>query len=510
MGNHERDDEARMLDQRVIVSSRVIFNPDTPPQGVPGTLEISRSTGKLIAVHVGVKRSRERYYAHLDDEHYLDVGDKVILPGQVDAHVHLNEPGRTEWEGFETGTAAAAAGGVTTLIDMPLNAIPPTTTVANFECKLEAAKPKCRVDLGFWGGLIPGNHHELVPLANAGVRGYKCFLCFSGVDEFPAVSEADVHKAMPLVAQAESVLLFHAELDHPPPSDPAPPPPEMPADPTHYASFLETRPSSLETRAIELVSNAHDLYPDTNMHIVHLSAAEALPQLRTMRAKPTKGKVSVETCFHYLTLAADSIPDGATLFKCAPPIRSDANRLKLWDALLDGDIDFVVSDHSPCTKALKHTCDGDFLSAWGGIGSLGLGFSLLWTEANKLREQGSGRDVTLSHLVKWCCSNPAEHVGLQGVKGQLREGADADIVIFDPEASWTVDKSTMFFKNKDSPYEGLTLRGVVEQTFVRGELVFDRRLVSERRNDKEAGNVVSVAGAGYGRVGAPRGKMILS
>ncbi|KAK4703012.1 allantoinase, partial [Phenoliferia sp. Uapishka_3] len=433
----------------VVTSSNAFLPGRNGPH--PATLEIDSSSGKITAVHNGVKPLSA--FPGLSEDSYLDLRDKWLLPGLVDAHVHLNEPGRTEWEGFATGTAAAASGGVTTVIDMPLNAIPPTTTVANLGEKVAASKGQCRVDVGFWGGVIPGNENDLVPLAKAGVKGFKCFLIESGVDEFPSHDQ-----------EASSLFLFHAELDAP--AAPNPLPPSDPSPPSDaYSTFLSSRPESLETTAIALIIRCAEQHPTLRTHIVHLSAASALPLIRATRAKGLP--LSVETCFHYLVLSSEQIAKGNTLYKCCPPIREEVNRDALWDALIKGDIDFVVSDHSPCTVELKRLEDGDFMKAWGGIGGLGLGLSLLWTEANK-------RGVGMSRVLEWVAEKPARQVRLEESKGSLKVGADADFVVFDPSIIFTVNKSELHFKNRASPYEGLKLTGAVQQTYLRGEKIYDR------------------------------------
>ncbi|KAL8287081.1 hypothetical protein RQP46_004087 [Phenoliferia psychrophenolica] len=448
-----------MAPQYLVVASANAFLPGrTGPQ--PATLELDPTSGKISAVHDAVKPLAA--FPGLAKDKYLDLGELWLLPGLVDCHVHLNEPGRTEWEGFATGTAAAASGGVTTVIDMPLNAIPPTTTVVNLDEKIKASKGQCRVDVGFWGGVIPGNENDLVPLAKAGVKGFKCFLIESGVDEFPCVSEEEVLVAMPKLVEASSLFLFHAELDAHSPSHPTPPPatPTPPAD--AYSTFLASRPQSLETSAIELVIRCAEQHPTLRTHIVHLSAASALPLIRATRAKGLP--LSVETCFHYLVLSSEQIAKGDTLYKCCPPIREEVNRDALWDALIKGDIDFVVSDHSPCTVELKRLEDGDFMKAWGGIGGLGLGLSLLWTEARK-------RGIGMSKVLEWVAEKPARQVRLEVSKGSLKVGADADFVVFDPSVTFTVNKSELHFKNRS---KGLELSGAVQQTYLRGEQVYER------------------------------------
>ncbi len=390
-----------------------------------------------------------------------DAGHLAVMPGLVDTHVHINEPGRTEWEGFETATRAAAAGGVTTLVDMPLNSIPATTTVAAFEAKLAAAKGKCWVDVGFWGGVVPGNAGDLRGLHAAGVLGFKCFLVASGVDEFPCVTEADLRQALPELKALGDVLIVHAEL---------PKPIEYAgraagsASPVRYAAFLASRPYAAENEAIELLLR---LARETRvrLHVVHLSSAEALPLLRRARAEGLP--VTAETCPHYLTLAAEEVPDGATQFKCCPPIRERSNQEKLWKALADGTLDMIVSDHSPCPPKMKLLDEGDFSRAWGGISSLQLRLPVMWTAAQQ-------RGYLLPWLVKWLCQKPAELVGLAGRKGDIQPGYDADFVVWSPETSIRVAPEMLHHRHKLTPYAGRVLNGVVEATFLRGQKVYDR------------------------------------
>ncbi len=390
----------------------------------------------------------------------LDAGDAVVMPGLVDSHVHVNEPGRTDWEGFTTATRAAAAGGVTTLVDMPLNSIPPTTTQAGLAAKLAAAHGQCWIDVAFWGGVVPGNTAELGPLLAAGVRGFKCFLVPSGVDEFPHVTAADLRLAMPELAALGAVLLVHAEL--PGPID------EAAAlsgnDPQDYRTFLQSRPGASEDEAIALMIRLCRA-TGARVHIVHHSSADALPLLRAARAEGLP--LTVETCPHYLTFAAEDIPDGATHFKCCPPVRERGNREQLWAALAEGVIDMVVSDHSPCTPDLKLTESGDFMQAWGGISALQFGLPVMWTQARK-------RGFGLRELTRWMSAAPAQMAGLDKRKGRLACGYDADIVIWQPDQEFTIVPEAIYFKNKLTPYTGLPLRGVVEATYVRGVKVYER------------------------------------
>jgi allantoinase len=385
----------------------------------------------------------------------LDVADdSVVMPGLVDTHVHINAPGRTEWEGFRSATLAAAAGGVTALVDMPLNSIPPTTTLAGFETKLETARNGCFVDVGFWGGVVPGNTAELESMLAAGVVGFKCFLVPSGVDEFQHVTEEDLRKAMPELTRLGALLIVHAELpgsirDDSPDGD--------------YQSFLNSRPCSAENDAIELMIRLSREF-DTRVHIVHLSSAEALPLLREAQAAGVK--ITAETCPHYLHLAAETVPEGATEFKCCPPIREETNREELWDGLKDGTIDFVVSDHSPCPSEMKLRESGDFMKAWGGIASLQLRLPVVWTEARR-------RGFSLQDLTRWLCENPARQVSFARQKGAIAAGSDADLVIWNPDQQFTVTASALQHRHKITPYEGETLNGVVQKTFLRGRKIYD-------------------------------------
>ncbi|HEY2953732.1 MAG TPA: allantoinase AllB [Candidatus Eisenbacteria bacterium] len=397
-----------------------------------------------------------------------DLGDLILMPGLVDTHVHVNEPGRTEWEGFETATRAAAVGGVTTIVDMPLNSVPATTSAAALAEKRAAAEGKCTVDVAFWGGVVPGNAGEIEALAAAGVRGFKCFLVPSGVSEFPHVEERDVRDAMPAIARLGLPLLVHAEL--PGPIEAAARALAV-AQPRTHAAWLASRPRAAECEAIAMMLA---LCKETGcpVHIVHLAAADAVPMLRDARARGLP--VTVETCPHYLTFAAEEIADGATTFKCAPPIRERGNRAALWTALGEGVIDLVATDHSPCPPAMKWLESGDFFAAWGGIASLELALAATWTGA---RERG----FTPADLARWMCARPTRLARLETTKGAIAPGLDADLVAWDPEAEWTVDPAALHQRHKVTPYAGRRLAGRVRRTYVRGEPVYrDGRLTGAR------------------------------
>ena len=386
-------------------------------------------------------------------EHVILADDEVLLPGLVDTHVHVNEPGRTEWEGFRSATRAAAAGGVTTLVDMPLNSIPATIDVAALETKREAAAGKCHVDVGFWGGAVPASLGGLAALRDAGAFGFKCFLVDSGVPEFPPLSWAELDRALVEVAAIDALLIVHAEdaavLAHAPAC----------AGPS-YAAFVGSRPDESEDVAIVgLLDMAAE--HGARVHVVHLSSATALPSIAAARAAGVS--VSVETCPHYLTLSAEEIPDGHTEFKCCPPIRDRTNRDALWQALADGLIDCVVSDHSPATADLKCLDSGDFAQAWGGIASVQLGLPVVWTAARP-------RGVPLAEVVRWMSAAPAALVGLDR-KGAITVGNDADLVVFAPDATFRVDPARLHHRNPVTPYAGVELTGVVRDVWLRGQRV---------------------------------------
>ena len=380
--------------------------------------------------------------------------DEVLLPGLVDTHVHVNEPGRTEWEGFASATRAAAAGGVTTILDMPLNSIPATTSVAALEIKRLVASGKVFVDVGFWGGAVPGNVLDLAALHDVGVFGFKCFLLDSGVAEFGHLEPDEFALAMQETARLGALMIVHAEDGHL--LD------ESALDGSHYAGFLASRPRAAEEAAIDLVIEEAKA-TGGRAHVVHLSDADAVPALRAARAAGVN--VSVETCPHYLTFDAEHIADGATALKCCPPIREAANREALWAALAAGDIDFVVSDHSPCTADLKQRGNGDFGAAWGGISSVQLGLSAVWTGA---RDRGHA----LADVVRWTATATADRVGLTH-KGRIAVGADADLVRFAPEEEFTVDVAQLHHRNPVSAYAGRRLTGVVRETWLRGVPIED-------------------------------------
>lgn len=412
----------------------------------------------------------------------IDAGDLTVLPGLVDTHVHINDPGRADWEGFETATRAAAAGGVTTLVDMPLNSVPPTTTLEGLRAKVRALEDKARVDVALCGGLVPSNagpNGGLRELFGEGAIAFKCFLAESGVAEFSHVHEAELRAGMTEIARLGAPLFVHAELADPL-SEGGLGGAEKDAlglDPRRYETYLRSRPRSAENAAVDLVLR---LARETGCraHIVHLSSSDVLATFR--RARDARAPLTVETCPHYLTFASEEIPDGATAFKCAPPIREANNREKLWDALREGLVDQVVTDHSPCTAELKCSGSGDFMKAWGGISSLQIGLAAVWTGA---RARGRNvRDVAL-----WMSEAPARLAGLTGRKGAIAVGCDADLVLWDPDAEHVIDAATLEHRNKITPYQGRSLHGVVMRTILRGETVYER---------------------GKGFIGAPSGRWI--
>ena len=384
-----------------------------------------------------------------------DHGDAVVMAGLVDTHVHINEPGRTDWEGFETATRAAAAGGVTTLLDMPLNSVPPTTSAAGLRVKREAAQGQCVVDVGFWGGLVPGNLLDLAPLVEQGVFGFKAFLSPSGVAEFDAMTPEQLRAGFAHLAGRAPVLV-HAELGmllrEPAGGEPAP-----------YAAYLASRPASAEREAVSIVAR---LARETGAraHIVHVSAADVLPELT--RSRREGARLTAETCPHYLFFSAEDVPPGATEFKCAPPIREESNRSRLWEGLEDGTLDMIVSDHSPAPASSKCRDSGDFRRAWGGIASLELSLKVVWTAARP-------RGISFERLSEWLSAAPARVAGLAKRKGSIAPGKDADLVVWRPEERGSVDPSTLQQRHKLTPYAGRSLDGVIEATYLRGEKIFE-------------------------------------
>ena len=431
----------------VIRSQRVV----TPESITPASIHIR--DGRISAV--------AGFNEIPSDALLFEAGNSVVMAGLVDTHVHINEPGRTEWEGFASATHAAAAGGVTTLVDMPLNCIPATTTPQALQAKHAAARGNCWVDVGFWGGVVPENVGQLQPLYDAGILGFKCFLIPSGVEEFRHVSESDLRIACQEVERLEAVLIVHAEL--PGPVDAAMRPQKNGGtfDPRRYSTFLNSRPRTAENEAVALVIR---LCRETGccMHIVHHSSSDALPVLREARKEGLP--ITVETCPHYLCLAAEEIPDGATEFKCCPPIRERENNEALWAALGEGLIEMVVSDHSPCPPEMKLHESGNFLRAWGGISSLQLRLPLMWTAARR-------RGYSFRQLTEWLCHAPARLVGLHNRRGAIQKGYDADLVVWNPEASFRVDGAMLHHRHKLTPYAGQVLDGVVEAAFLRGKKI---------------------------------------
>jgi allantoinase len=405
---------------------------------------------RAVGVSYGAVVAVEHHDAPLTAQREVVLGDDVVLlPGLVDTHVHVNEPGRTEWEGFATATRAAAAGGVTTIVDMPLNSIPPTTTAEALWVKRAAAKGSVYVDVGFWGGAVPGNLGELRGLREGGVYGFKCFLLHSGVDEFGHLTPAELAEVLPVLRELDAPLLVHAEdagaIDHAPA-----------AVGRRYGDFLASRPRGAENLAIAQVIELARA-TGARVHILHLSSSDALPMIASARRDGVA--VTAETCPHYLTFAAEEVPDGATQFKCCPPIREASNRELLWEGLRSGVVDCVVSDHSPCTPELKRPEDGDFGAAWGGIASLQLGLPAVWTQA---RARGFG----LADVVRWMAVNPARLAGFWGTG--IEFGASADFVVFAPDEPVVVDPAGLHHRHPVTPYAGLRLTGAVRSTWLRG------------------------------------------
>lgn len=420
--------------QRVVVAERF------------AALEIGVSDGIIATIEPlgsGLRAGRE---VNLE-------ADQVLIPGLVDTHVHVNEPGRTAWEGFASATRAAAAGGVTTIVDMPLNSIPSTVSVAALDAKRAAAEGKCVVDVGFWGGAIPGSENEFEGLVQEGVFGFKCFLVHSGVDEFPPLTSDELEQHLRRLVELGATMVVHAE-------DPVRLGDAPEADGPKYEDFLRSRPGQAEYDAISTVIEC-SRRTGARVHILHLSAADALPLIA--EAKADGVPLSVETCPHYLVFEAEEIADKQTAFKCCPPIREASNRDALWQALETGLIDCVVTDHSPSTIDLKDLASGDFGLAWGGIASLQLGLSAVWTEARR-------RGIPLERVVSWMSARPAQLFGLSG-KGSIEVGSQADFAVFEPESSFTVEAERLFHKNPLTPYEGRSLYGRVVSSYLRGEQI---------------------------------------
>jgi len=395
-------------------------------------------------------------------ENAIDVGNKVLMPGIVDPHVHINEPGRTEWEGFDTATRAAIAGGITTVVDMPLNSSPVTTTIKAFEEKIAAAKNKLHANCGFWGGIIPGNETEIDPLIEHGVLGFKAFLVHSGIDEFPNVTEQDLRKAMPLIAKHSLPLLVHCELAEKSSTSNSREGPHSTLNIQHssYKNYLNSRPRRWEDNAIALMIRLCEEF-NCRVHIVHLSSSNSIEQIADAKKKGLP--LTVETCQHYLFFSAEEIQDGQTQFKCAPPIRERENNERLWGALKTGIIDFVASDHSPVTPDLKQLTTGNFMKAWGGIASLQFALPVLWTAAKK-------KGCSIADIAKWLCENSSKLAGLQESKGRVQKGFDADLVAWDPEKKFVVTKQMIHHRHKITPYLNKELYGVVQQTWLTGKL----------------------------------------
>ena len=397
----------------------------------------------------------------------IELGNKLLMPGVIDPHVHINEPGRTEWEGFDTATKAALAGGITTLVDMPLNSSPVTTTAKAFDEKMLAAQNKLHTNVGFWGGLIPGNENEIEPLIQKGVLGFKAFLTHSGIDDFPNASEEELRMAMPIIAKYNLPLLVHCELTDSEKitnnefgitniEEPA-------TRNNSYVNYLNSRPKKWEDDAIAMMIRLCEEF-NCRTHIVHLSSADSIEQI--VKAKQKGLPLTVETGQHYLYFNAEDIKDGQTQFKCAPPIREKENNDKLWQALKDGVIDFVATDHSPATPNLKEIESGNFIKAWGGIASIQFALPVLWTAAKK-------RNCTFSNIAKWLCENPAKLIGKENSKGKIEKGFDADLIVVDDEKTFIVTENSIHHKHKVTPYLNEELYGVVEQTYLTGEKVFD-------------------------------------
>ena len=430
------------MDRLVIKSNRILL-PD-------------KVVGGYVVVESGLIADIVPHFTE-DFAKLIDLGDKVLMPGVIDPHVHINEPGRTEWEGFHTATKAALAGGITTLVDMPLNSSPVTTTLKAFEEKLMATENKLHTNCGFWGGIVPGNENEIEGLVEKGVLGFKAFLTHSGIDDFPNVTESDLIKAMPLIAKNNLPLLVHCELSESTNIS-------INTDACSYQKYLLSRPKKWEDAAIALMIRLCEQF-NCRVHIVHLSSADSIEQI--IRAKEKGLLLSVETAQHYLYFAAEEISDKQTIFKCAPPIRENENRNRLWEALQAGIIDFVATDHSPAPPDLKQLESGDFIKAWGGISSLQWALPILWTAAKQ-------RGLGITDIARWLCEKPARLIGGQFKKGKIEKGYDADLIVFNPDKKFTITEDIILHKHKITPYMDQELSGVVEQTWLGGIKVFDK------------------------------------
>jgi len=433
------------MNQQVFISERVVT-----PQGLrPAAVIVEDQIIRAVVRRADVPASAT----------IIELGQSALLPGLLDSHTHVNEPGRTEWEGFATASRAAAAGGYTTIVDMPLNCLPPTTTAQALEGKRELARTESTVDFAFWGGVVHDNQQHITELAAAGAAGYKCFLVHPGIDGFTLINEQQLRVALPHVQKTGLPLLVHAEL--PGPIEHAASALEH-CDWRSYPTYLRSRPDESEVTAIELLLALCREFR-FRLHIVHLATAKALPLLR--RAKSEGLPVTVETCPHYLFFSAEQIADGWTLCKCAPPIRSHANRELLWQALRDGVIDLVATDHSPCPPEMKRLQEGNFRTAWGGVASLSTALPVMWSEAKR-------RGCALEDIARWMAEKPAELAGCGARKGKIAPGYDADLLIFDPDEEFTLTEDRLHYRHPVSPYLGRQFAGVVRQTFVRGTCVF--------------------------------------
>jgi allantoinase len=438
----------------------------TPSEIIDGMILISN--GKIADV-ISTVSYNEQPESGLLDFPIDDVGDCVVMPGIIDPHVHINEPGRTEWEGFDSATKAAAAGGVTTLIDMPLNSSPVTTTRKNMNLKLESAKNSIHVNCGFWGGVIPGNEKELEGLLDNGALGLKAFLTHSGIDEFPNAGEAQLRKALQVLKKFDKPLLVHCELDASVPDHK-----RLQENPRSYLAWMDSRPKSFEDNAIKMMI---DLCRETGarVHIVHLSSADSIEQIQ--KAKEEGLPLTVETAPHYIFFHSESIPDGDTRFKCAPPIREKANNEKLWKALGEGIIDFIATDHSPAPPELKEIESGDLSRAWGGISGLQFSLPVSWTGALE-------RNFSVTDISKWLCENPARFLKIDSQKGKIVKGFDADLCVWMPANKFTVTEEMTHHRHKNSPYINTELYGIVNKTYLNGYNIYSNGLFLQLNEGK--------------------------